>query len=154
MTAVTINNDDSRSCDTAALSDLLAHHMPATGVDPNSPVHVLFVDTDRMTELHLQWMQEPGPTDVLSFPMDEVRGAGKSQPLNFGTLGDIVVCLEVAEQQAMAQGRSLDEEVQFLVTHGYLHLIGFDHLDDAERAEMFALQEELLNHWRSVRTPR
>lgn len=152
MTTITISNEDRRSCDTAALVDLLAHHMPATGVDPNSPVHVLFVDADRMTELHLQWMQEPGPTDVLSFPMDEVRGVAGAHPPAFGTLGDIVVCLEVAERQAMAQGRTLDEEVQFLVTHGYLHLIGFDHDDDAERTEMFGLQDELLTHWRMDRT--
>jgi probable rRNA maturation factor len=152
MTAITISNEDRRSCDTAALVDLLAHHMPKTGVDPNCPVHLLFVDADRMTELHVEWMGEPGPTDVLSFPMDEVRGAPETEPASFGTLGDIVICLEVAEQQAMAQGRSLDEEVQFLVTHGYLHLIGFDHADDTERAEMFELQDDLLARWRAGRS--
>jgi len=151
MNAITIVNESSLGCDADSLHAMLTHHMPRTGIDPASPVDVLIVDEDRMAELHEQWMGEPGPTDVLSFPMDEVRGAAGQEPPAFGMLGDIVVCAPVAARQAEGNGRGLDEEIAFLVTHGYLHLIGFDHATDAERAVMFDLQDALLADFQEAR---
>jgi probable rRNA maturation factor len=151
MTAITVMSESRVTCDEPAIVDMLAHHMVHMGIDPASPIGVTFVDEPHMTELHVEWMDEPGPTDVLSFPMDEVRSASAGQAPSFGVLGDIVVCLPVATKQAIANDRSMDQEVQFLVTHGFLHLLGFDHGEQAEYDEMFRLQDELLEGWRGSR---
>lgn len=151
MNAITVTNESSIPCDADAIRHLLAHHMSRTGIDPASSVDVLLVDEPRMTALHEQWMDEPGATDVLSFPMDEVRGAAAGEPPTFGMLGDIVVCLPVAQRQAAAKGCTLDDEISFLATHGYLHLLGFDHADEADQAAMFDLQDQLLDDWRAAR---
>jgi probable rRNA maturation factor len=106
-------------------------------------VSVALVDETEMSDLHERWMGEAGPTDVLSFPMDELIPRA-TEP---GVLGDIAVCLPVAERQAEAQGRSLCAEIGFLVTHGTLHLLGYDHATEEEYREMFALQDSLLTSW-------
>jgi probable rRNA maturation factor len=85
---------------------------------------------------------------VLSFPIDEVRSAPAGEDPQPGVLGDIVLCPMVAGAQAPEAGRSLDEELQFLTTHGTLHLIGYDHATQGEYDAMFALQDALLAGWR------
>jgi probable rRNA maturation factor len=150
MTAITVTSESRMSCDEPAIIDMLTHHMAHMGIDSTSPIGVTFVDEPQMTKLHEEWMHEPGPTDVLSFPMDEVRSAPDGQVPTFGVLGDIVVCLPVAGAQAVGHGRTVDEEVQFLVTHGFLHLLGFDHADPAEYEAMFQVQDELLADWRAA----
>ena len=97
-----------------------------------------------MADLHVQWMDEPGPTDVLSFPMDELRPGRDGDVTPAGTLGDIVLCPEVAVTQAKAAGHSTTEELLLLTTHGILHLLGYDHAEPEEEKEMFALQRRLL----------
>jgi probable rRNA maturation factor len=97
-----------------------------------------------MSELHQQWMDEPGPTDVLSFPMDELRPGSESEPTPPGLLGDVVLCPEVAAAQAVVAGHSTAEELLLLTTHGILHLLGFDHAEPEEEKEMFELQRRLL----------
>jgi probable rRNA maturation factor len=95
-----------------------------------------------MSELHLKWMDEPGTTDVLSFPMD--------MPLtsqDIVTLGDIVISPVVAQTQAQAQGHSTDHEIYILATHGLLHILGYDHADKEEEKTMFALQEKIVTDW-------
>nr|WP_222437686.1 rRNA maturation RNase YbeY [Quadrisphaera sp. RL12-1S] len=113
-------------------------------VHPAADLSVILVDTTAMTALHEQWMDEPGPTDVLSFPMDELRPGSEDEPSPPGLLGDVVVCPEVAARQARESGHSTAEEVLLLVTHGCLHLLGFDHAEPDEEREMFALQRRLL----------
>ncbi len=147
MTAITVTNESTLSCDTSAIEAMLHHHMGRTNVSSGSELGVLLVDEPQMSQLHEEWMGEPGPTDVLSFPMDEMRSGSSAANPSLGTLGDIVVCLPVADRQAHERGRSLDEEVQFLITHGYLHLLGHDHADAQEQEAMFALQDSLLNQW-------
>jgi len=97
-----------------------------------------------MSELHVQWMDEPGPTDVLSFPMDELRPGLDGEVTPAGLLGDVVLCPEVAVQQAREAGHSTMEELLLLTTHGILHLLGYDHEEPEEEKEMFALQRQLL----------
>jgi probable rRNA maturation factor len=97
-----------------------------------------------MEQLHVQWMDEPGPTDVLSFPMDELRPGTEDQPSPAGLLGDVVLCPQVAQTQADVAGHSLKEELQLLTAHGMLHLLGFDHADPAEEREMFGIQRDIL----------
>jgi probable rRNA maturation factor len=137
-------------CDAAALEDLTAHLLAALRLHPQCELGVTLVDIDRMTTLHEDWMNEPGPTDVLSFPIDEVRPALEGEEPAAGILGDIVLCPAFASAQAAAGGRTLDEELQFLTTHGTLHLIGYDHATQEEYDEMFALQDALLAGWRSA----
>ena len=131
------------------------------GVSPLAELAITLVDVPHMTELHVKWMDEPGPTDVLSFPMDELdlrgsRGAGhahEDRPDEMGPamLGDVVLCPEVAERQAAEAGHAFADELHLLTTHGILHLLGFDHAEPEEHAEMFGLQGELLAQWKAAR---
>jgi len=97
-----------------------------------------------MEALHVQWMDEPGPTDVLSFPMDALRTGSSDRPTPPGLLGDIVLCPQVAESQAQTAGHTLMDELILLTTHGLLHLLGFDHAEPDEEREMFGLQKTLI----------
>lgn len=127
----------------ADLSALIEHHLVELGMPEGCEVSIAFVDEAEMSELHERWMGEAGATDVLSFPMDELVPRA-TEP---GVLGDIAVCIPVAARQAEAQGRTLCAEVGFLVTHGTLHLLGYDHATEEEYVEMFTLQESLLTSW-------
>jgi probable rRNA maturation factor len=97
-----------------------------------------------MEQLHVQWMDEPGPTDVLSFPMDELRPGTDDAPTPAGLLGDIVVCPQVAEAQAKTAGHSVLDEIELLTAHGLLHLLGFDHAEPEDEREMFGVQRDIL----------
>ena len=112
-------------------------------VSTSAELNILFIDEDPMAELHLRWLDLPGPTDVMSFPMDELRPGSEEEPAE-GVLGDICVCPQVAERQAHDAGHSAAEEMLMLVTHGILHLLGYDHAEPEEREEMFDLQRRLL----------
>ena len=92
-------------------------------------------------------MDEPGATDVLSFPMDEMKPHSAAQ--GPGMVGDIVLCPDFAVQQAKDAGHSLQEELELLTVHGVLHLLGYDHRESEEKKVMFGLQEEFLEKWRS-----
>src|SRR6185312_11038148 len=121
------------------------------GIHPMAELSILLVDTAAMEQLHIQWMDEPGPTDVLSFPMDELRPAraeDDNEPVP-GLLGDVVLCPEVAERQAKDAGHGTAEELRLLTTHGILHLLGYDHAEPEEEAEMFGLQKQLLRGWKA-----
>ena len=107
-----------------------------------------------MEQLHVRWMDEPGPTDVLSFPMDELRPGTEDEPTPAGLLGDIVLCPQVAEEQAKTAGHSSTDEMLLLTCHGILHLLGFDHAEPDEKAEMFGLQGEILTAFAAQRRGR
>ncbi len=147
---MTVLNESGIPCDTAALEDLLAHLFDRLRLHRDCELGVTLVDEERMTTLHEDWMQEPGPTDVLSFPIDEVRAAAAGVDPEPGVLGDIVLCPAFASGQAREAGRTMDEELRFLTTHGMLHLIGYDHATTGEYEAMFALQDELLATWGEV----
>ena len=144
---VTVTNESGRPCDAAALERLAAYLFDALRLDPQCELGITLVDLDRMTTLHEDWMNEPGPTDVLSFPIDELRSPAPEEAAVLGILGDIVLCPDYLPPQAAAVGRSIDEELQFLTTHGMLHLLGYDHQSTEEYAAMFALQDRLLVGW-------
>jgi probable rRNA maturation factor len=97
-----------------------------------------------MTELHIKWMDEPGPTDVLSFPMDIPEN-----PNDAVTLGDIVIAPTVATRQAASAGHSFEHEVYILAAHGLLHILGYDHANKEDEKVMFALQEDLVKNWQA-----
>jgi len=120
-------------------------------IHPQAELSVVLVGEDAMTDLHVRWMGEPGPTDVLSFPMDELRSPRDDEEPAPGVLGDVVLCPQVAQRQAQAAGHPRDEELALLLTHGILHLIGYDHAEPEEHAEMFGLQARLLAEWVAAR---
>ncbi len=125
----------------AALADYVFEKMHVgTAVD----MAITFVDEPAMEELHIRWLDLPGPTDVMSFPMDELRPGVPGRPTLEGSLGDVVICPSVAAGQAKAAGHSTEEEMLLLATHGILHLLGFDHVEVEEEKEMFDLQRKLL----------
>jgi len=113
-------------------------------VNPAAELSMVLLDTAAMADLHMRWMDLPGPTDVMSFPMDELRPGREDQEPDEGVLGDIVLCPSVAAKQAHDAGHATDEELLLLTTHGILHLLGFDHAEPDEEREMFELQRQLL----------
>jgi probable rRNA maturation factor len=142
--SVEVANESGVEVDEAEFAALGRFVLDTLHVHPRSELSIMFVDTAVMTELHVQWMDEPGPTDVLSFPMDELRPGREGEETPPGTLGDVVLCPEVAARQATVAGHSTAEELLLLTTHGILHLLGYDHAEPEEEKEMFALQRRLL----------
>ena len=118
-------------------------------VNPAAELSMVLLDTAAMADMHMRWMDLPGPTDVMSFPMDELEPGGRPDAPEPGPsmLGDIVLCPEFAASQAAAAGHSLAHELALLTVHGVLHLIGYDHGEPDEEKEMFALQDRLLEEW-------
>jgi len=128
----------------ARLARLASFVLESLHVHRDTDLGITLVDEAAIEQLHVQWMDEPGPTDVLSFPMDELRPGRPDSPTSAGLLGDVVICPQVAEEQAEAAGHDLETEMSVLLTHGMLHLLGFDHATPDEEAEMFGLQRDLL----------
>lgn len=141
---IEVNNETEADIDEVEFAELGAYVLGQMHVADGAELAILFVDEAAMEQLHLQWMDEPGPTDVLSFPMDELRPGTADSPTPPGLLGDIVVCPTVAARQAAAAGHTPEEEMLLLTTHGILHLLGYDHAEPDEEKEMFALQRRLL----------
>jgi len=142
--SVEVNNESGYVTDEAEFAALGRFVLDQMHVHPQTDLSILLVGTEVMTELHVQWMDEPGPTDVLSFPMDELRPGLDGEVTPAGLLGDVVLCPEVAARQAREAGHSTMEELLLLTTHGILHLLGYDHEEPDEEKEMFALQRQLL----------
>lgn len=142
--SIEINNESGMRVDESALLRLVAFALDHLRVHPDADLDLLLVDEAAIEQLHVQWMDEPGPTDVLSFPIDELRPGSDDELTPPGLLGDIVLCPQVAAEQARGAGHSTQDELNLLTAHGILHLLGFDHAEPAEEKEMFAIQHELL----------
>lgn len=149
---IEVNNETETEVDEKALSDLCRFVLDRLRIHPLSDLSVLLVEPDAMEQLHLQWMDEPGPTDVLSFPMDELRPTPDDEEPQQGLLGDVVLCPDVARMQARQAGHSVEDELHLLTTHGILHLLGYDHAEAGDEKEMFGLQKQLLDDWRAGRS--
>jgi probable rRNA maturation factor len=156
--SIEIANESGVAVDEARLAALARHVLDAIRVHPLAELSVLLVDEAAMTDLHERWLGEPGPTDVLAFPMDELRPPppGGSQAEHSpdeesgqALLGDVVLCPQVAIEQARRGNHSVQDELDLLCTHGILHLLGYDHAEPDEHATMFGLQDRLLAAWRS-----
>jgi probable rRNA maturation factor len=143
--SVEIANETTEDIDLETMRRLAAHVMANMKVHPDAELAILFVDEYAMEKLHIEWMDEPGPTDVLSFPMDELRPGNDDKPSDPGLLGDVVICPSVAARQAIVANHSTDDEVRWLLSHGILHLLGFDHADPESERAMFALQRQLVD---------
>jgi probable rRNA maturation factor len=139
---IEVTNTSGQLVPAAEINSLLTFALLELELNPECEINVSFVDDDYMTELHIKWMDEPGTTDVLSFPMDMPVTPGEAV-----TLGDIVISPVVAAEQAKAQGHSIEHEIYILAVHGLLHIIGYDHADKAEEKVMFDLQEKIVRDW-------
>jgi len=142
--SIEINNESGIEVDESALLRLAAYELDFLRVHPDAELAILLVDEAAMEQLHVQWMDEPGPTDVLSFPMDELRPGSDDEITPAGLLGDIVLCPQVAVAQAEEAGHSVLDELLLLTAHGMLHLLGFDHAEPEDEKEMFGIQRDIL----------
>jgi probable rRNA maturation factor len=149
MAVVEVDDRSSAQVAPEPLVALARFLLDRLGMHPDTELSISLVDVDEMTDLHVRWMDLPGPTDVLSFPMDELRAPGPGAPAEAGLLGDVVICPQVAREQGEQAGHGLTGELELLLTHGVLHLLGHDHAEPEEHAVMFGLQEELLGAWRA-----
>jgi probable rRNA maturation factor len=157
--SVEVNNESGTPVDEKALADLGRFVLDALRIDPLAEVSVLLVDADTMAALHQQWMDLPGPTDVMAFPMDAADGPAERRDPSAppGTddgaeamLGDVVLCPTVAADQAASAGHSTEAELHLLCTHGILHLLGYDHGEPDEERQMFELQAKLVGEWARI----
>ncbi|UYQ79060.1 rRNA maturation RNase YbeY [Glutamicibacter sp. JL.03c] len=152
--SIEVNNETEYEVDLQDVSALADSVLKTMFLHPETEVSVVFIDEEAMSALHVEWMDLEGPTDVMSFPMDELRPGTAGAPGENGILGDIVICPTVAEAQAKAGGHSTHDEILLLTTHGLLHLMGFDHVEPDEKEEMFTLQRRLLESYTGRPAPK
>lgn len=145
---IEITNLTNENCDESRLVSLAEFSLTQMELHPDCELSISLIDEQEMSALHMRWMDEPGPTDVLSFPMDELRPRSKAQ--GPGMVGDVILCPTVAARQALDAGHSTQEELELLTVHGVLHLLGYDHREEEEKDLMFSIQDEYLRNWRRV----
>jgi probable rRNA maturation factor len=151
---VDINNESGLEADGPGLVRLATFALDQLRIHPLAELSILLVDEDTMSAYHQKYLGEPGPTDVLSFPMDELRPPDDEEEPSAGLLGDVVLCPAVTVRQAAEHGRSADAEAEYLLVHGLLHLLGYDHAEPEERAEMFSLTDKIVAAWAAARPDR
>ncbi|MDQ0144359.1 rRNA maturation RNase YbeY [Pseudarthrobacter niigatensis] len=151
--SIEVNNESGIQVDESALVALSRYIFEHLYINPQAELSILLVDEPAMEKLHIELMDEPGATDVLSVPMDELTPGTPGRPTPQGMLGDIAICPQVAKVQARNAGHSLQDEMLLLTTHGILHLLGYDHAEPEEKAEMFGLQRELLSGFTGKEAP-
>ncbi|GAB3089527.1 rRNA maturation RNase YbeY [Nocardioides zeae] len=150
MTIEIIDESDTDLVDGERTVRLARFVMDAMRVHPEAELCIKLVDEPTIAELNEQWMGKEGPTDVLSFPMDELRPGLLDEEPEEGVLGDLVLSPTVAARQGETAGHGALAEIELLTVHGILHLLGYDHAEPEEHKEMFGLQDDLLARWRAT----
>ena len=145
---IEVIDESGHQVDVKGLAALSRFVMDRMRVHPLAELCIKAVDEPTIAQLNEKWMEKEGPTDVLAFPMDELRPGLVNEDPEEGVLGDLVLCPEVAARQAVTAGHSTEAEIQLLTVHGILHLLGYDHGEPEEHKVMFGLQAELLDAWR------
>ena len=145
--SIEVLNESGQELDVRELARLSRFVMDVMRVHPQAELCIKAVDEATIAALNAQWMEKEGPTDVLAFPMDELRPGLVNEEPEEGVLGDLVLCPEVAQRQGETAGHGRDAELELLTVHGILHLLGYDHAEPEEHAEMFGLQARLLAEW-------
>lgn len=143
---IELTNLTTEKCDEKRLISVADFALAQAEIHPDCELSISLVNDEEMSSLHMQWMDEPGATDVLSFPMDEVRP--RSRASGPAMLGDVILCPSFAAPQAREAGHTLQEELELLTVHGVLHLLGYDHREADEKKVMFSLQDQYLAQWR------
>ena len=113
-------------------------------ITENAEVSLSIVDRDAIHKLNKDYRDVDRETDVLSFPLDEEGYDNEGNPIIL--LGDIVICLDVAEDQANDFGHSLEREMMYLICHSTLHLLGYDHIEEDDKREMRAKEKEVMKN--------
>ena len=147
--SIEILDESGSGLDVKHFSRLARFVMDRMRVHPLAELCIKAVDEATIAELNEKWMEKDGPTDVLAFPMDELRPGLVNEEPEEGVLGDLVLCPAVAERQGAAAGHGTLAELELLTTHGILHLLGYDHAEPEEHKVMFGLQDQLLAQWRA-----
>ncbi|MGD9961410.1 rRNA maturation RNase YbeY [Nocardioides sp.] len=147
--SIEILNESGQELDVQSLASLSRFTLERMRVHPLAELCIKAVDVDTIAELNAKWMDKEGPTDVLAFPMDELRPGLVNEEPEEGVLGDLVLCPEIAATQGESAGHGRDAEIELLTVHGILHLLGYDHALPEEHKEMFGLQDQVLQEWRS-----
>ena len=148
---IDLNNESGVEVDERRLVQLALFALEQLRINPQCELSILLVDEATMADYHVRFMDLPGPTDVLSFPMDELRPPKDGEEPPLGMLGDIVLCPEVTAAQAADSNRTPDQEADYLLIHGLLHLLGYDHAEPAEKKEMFGLNVRIIAAWQASR---
>jgi probable rRNA maturation factor len=143
---IDLENKTNYQLDEARLISLADFSLTKLGIHPDSELGIRLVNEIEMEELHQKWMNLSGATDVMSFPMDEIKPDSASN--GPGIIGDIVLCPEFAAKNGK---QSTDLEIELLTVHGVLHLLGFDHEKIEDELVMFKMQEDFLNQWRALK---
>ena len=151
---IELNNESGIAVDEERLQGLAVFALDKLGIHAQSELSILLVDEETMAAYHEKYLGEPGPTDVMSFPMDELRSPGDGEDPPLGLLGDIVLCPQVTAAQAAENGRTPEAEADYLLIHGLLHLLGHDHAEEGEKKVMFALNDKLIAAWDEFRMKR
>ena len=144
---IDLNNESGMEADEQGLVRLARFALDRLRIHPQADLSILLVDEQTMADYHERFMDLPGPTDVMSFPMDELREPSDDEDPPLGMLGDIVLCPAVTERQAAENGRQPNEEAEYLLIHGLLHLLGHDHAEPEEKAIMFGLNDKIIQAW-------
>lgn len=144
---IDLNNESGMAADERGLIELARFALEKLRIHPQADLSILLVDEETMAQYHERFMDLPGPTDVMSFPMDELRAPDDDEDPPLGLLGDIVLCPQVTERQAAENGREPHAEAEYLLIHGLLHLLGHDHAEPEEKATMFGLNDRIIAAW-------
>ena len=152
--SIEVLNESGHELDVQALAGLSRFVMDSMRVHPLAELCIKAVDEETIAQLNGQWMDKEGPTDVLAFPMDELRPGLVNEEPEEGVLGDLVLCPEVARRQGETAGHGTAAEIELLTVHGILHLLGYDHAEPEEHKVMFDLQDQLLVSWRTQTSAR
>jgi probable rRNA maturation factor len=150
--SVEVLNESGVDVDVTAFVRLARFTMSRMRVHPEAELCLKLVDEPTITEFNERYLGHEGPTDVLSFPMDELRPGSGDDLDEGGILGDMLLCPQYAAGQAPSFSRSVDDEMHLLTIHGILHLLGYDHAEPDEEQVMFALQARLLAEWQGVKS--
>jgi probable rRNA maturation factor len=146
---IEVLDESGHDLDVRHLATLSRFVLDRMRVHPLAELCIKAVDEETIAGLNSKWMDKEGATDVLAFPMDELRPGLVNEQPEEGILGDLVLCPSVAERQGATAGHGTLAEVELLTVHGILHLLGYDHAEPDEKQEMFGLQDKLLAEWRA-----
>jgi probable rRNA maturation factor len=148
--SIEVLDESGHDVDLRQLASLSRFVLDRMRVHPQAELCIKAVDEETIAALNAKWMDKEGVTDVLAFPMDELRPGLVNEDPEEGVLGDLVLCPAVAERQGETAGHGTMAEVELLTVHGILHLLGYDHAEREEHKEMFGLQDRLLAEWRAT----
>src|SRR4029453_14863821 len=127
--SIEVVNESGHELDVTELASLSRFVMEQMRVHPLAELCIKAVDEQTIAQLNEQWMEKEGPTDVLAFPMDELRPGLVNEEPEEGVLGDLVLCPDIAARQGETAGHGTNAEIELLTVHGILHLLGYDHAE-------------------------